>query len=199
MPDMIRDGTGSAFLQKVDANNRAHIQAVNVPVNQNATKNGDSYNINTGVITLTDAVQTPILYLKNNGDKDLHITAIDVGIGPSTGGSGGIPVVTIIRDPTAGTIVSNAIDVDINSNRNFGSSKTLVVDAFKGATGNTMTDGTDHILIFQATNSRSLTPIDEVLDKGSSLGIKITPQTSNTSMDVYGALICHLDDPANED
>jgi len=199
MPDMIRDGTGSAFLQKVDANNRSHVQAVNVPADHNATKNGNSYNINTGVITLTDAVQTPVLYVKNNEERDFHITAIAVGMGPSIGGAGSIPMVTIIRNPTVGTIVSGATNVDMNSNRNYGSSQTLAVDAFKGATGDTLTDGEDHILIFQTANSRLFAAIDEVLPKGKTIGVKITPQPSNTSMEIYAAFICHLDDPANED
>jgi len=199
MPDMIRDGTGAAFLQKVDANNRAHVQAVNVTGEKNATKNGDSYVINTGIITLTDAVQTPVLYLKNNEGLDFHLAAIDVGLGPTTGGSGGIPIVTAIRNPTAGTIVSNAINTDINSNRNFGSTKTITVDAFKGATGNTMTNGTDHNIFYHLVNSREFFLVDEVLTTGSTIGFKITPQSGNTSMDVYIALICHLDDRANED
>ncbi len=103
--------------------------------------------------------------------------------------------ITVVRNPTAGTIVDNATAVDINSNRNYGSSLTLSDSlAYKGATSETMTDGDDHILIQAALSSRVFATIDEVIPKGKSLGIKIDPPAGNTSMVVYAALICHLED-----
>lgn len=196
MPDMIRDGAGSGSLAKIDSNNRIHVQSVTVPSDYNANKNGDAYNINTGIINLGTADDTPVLYVKNNEIRDFHVTAIAIGMGPSTNGSGRQPVITIIRNPTT---IDFSAAVDINSNRNYGSSKTLAVTAYKGADGDAMTGGDDHILIFQTPNGRLFATIDEVLTPGASLGIKINPQTSNTSMDVYAALICHLDDEQNRD
>jgi hypothetical protein len=194
MPDMLRDGNGTGYLAKVNGNNRLYVQSVSISEDEQATKIGNSYNINTGVITLTDSVDTPIMYVKNNEAQSLHITAIAVGVSPSTGGSGGINKITVTRNPTAGTIVSNATAVDINSNRNFGNASTLDVTAYKGATGNTMTDGEDHLILFQTSNGRLFATIDEIIPKGSSLGIKFDPVPSNTSIDVYAALICHLED-----
>lgn len=195
MAEQLLDGSGSGNRAKINANQRLYTQTVSISEDYQATKKGRSYNINTGVITLTDSVDTPVMYVKNNENEDLHITAIAVGLGPSTGGSGGIPKITVLRNPTAGTIVDNATAVDINSNRNYGSSQTLDADAYKGATGNTMTDGTDHLILFQTSNGRLFATIDEVLPKGDSIGIKIDPQPSNTSQDVYAAMICHLEDP----
>lgn len=104
----------------------------------------------------------------------------------------------MIRNPTAGTIISSTpTDVDINSNRNYGSATTLSVTAYKGATGDTMTDGEDHIIFFQGNSGRLFATINEVLPSSASIGIKFDPQTSNTSQDVYAALVCHLED-ANE-
>lgn len=199
MAQSIKDGD-SGSIAKVDSNNRLHIQAVTTPEEWNANKNGRAFNINTGIITLTDAADTPILYVKNSNDLDLHVSAIAVGVGPSTGGSGGIPKITIIRNPTAGTTISNANAVDINSNRNYGSTNTLTsVVAYKGATGETMTDGDDHILFFQTSSGRLFAGIDEVIPKGGSIGVKFDPQASNTSQDVYCALICHQDDEEQKD
>ena len=198
MAEIIKDGTGSGNQAKVNSNNRLYCSAVTFTETTEANANGDAYNVNTGVINLSDAADTPIMYLKNNEVQDLHITAIAVGVGPTTGGSGGIPKITIIRNPTTGTIInSTPTDVAVNSNRNFGSANTLAVDAYKGATGDTMTDGTDHIIVFQTNNGRLFAAIDEVLPKGASIGIKFDPQASNTSQDVYAALICHLEN-ANE-
>jgi hypothetical protein len=196
------DGTGKGYKAKVNENNRLHTHAVTDSAAYHATTEGDSYNINTGEITLTSEDETAILYLKNNeSSQDLHITAFAFGLGPSTSGSSatGINKITIIRNPTTGNIVTGASGVDINSNRNYGSSKTLTVDAYKGTVGSSFTNGTDHIVFYQTSNGRLFAGIDEVLERGSSIGVKIRPVPGNTTMTVYGALICNLDDPATED
>jgi hypothetical protein len=174
-----------------------YTSAVTIEENLQATKNGDSYNINTGTITLTNDTASAVAYVKNNESQDLHVTAIAVGLGPSPAGTTAeIPAITVIRNPTAGTIVSSAVAVSINCNRNYGSSKTLTVDAYKAASSElTFTDGADHLLLYQAPNGRLFANIDEILTKGDSIGIKIDPQAGNTSMDCYAAIICHLEDP----
>jgi hypothetical protein len=199
MPDMIRDGTGSGKHAKVDEDNRLHTRAVTESEEFHVNEEGDAYNINTGIITLTNDAETPILYVKNNHDKDLIISAIAVGFGATDGASVNPATVTVIRNPTAGTIVSGASAVAINGNRNYGSPSTLTVDAFKGATGSTMTDGSDHIILFQGLSGRLFAEINEVIPRGTSIGIKIDPQTtSNTSLRVYAALVCFLRDLEDE-
>jgi hypothetical protein len=193
MADMIRDGKGGGYLARVDDENRLRVFGTTQSEDYAATKAGRSYNINTGIITLTDSVDTPVIYFKNTGTDPFHITAIAVGLGPSTGGSGGIPKITVVRNPTAGTIIDTPVAVDIESNRNFGSPLTLNADIYKGATGKTMTDGTDHIIFFQASGGRLFATIDEYITTGKSIGIKIDPQPSNTSQDVYVALVGHLE------
>lgn len=194
MSQIVQDGTGTGKKLKVDGNNRAHIKSVSIDVDKQATDDGRSYNINTGLITLTNATETPVLYLKNNEDAAIHVFALAVGTYTSTGGSPTDITVTVVRNPTSGTIVSNATAVDISSNRNYGSAETLGADAYKGATGNTMTDGTDHLLLRHSSASRLFATIDEIVPKGASIGVKITPPSGNTSMQCYAALICHLED-----
>jgi hypothetical protein len=194
MPDSIIDGTGSSSHAKVSKLNRLYTSAVTQEKREEAVKNEDAYNINTGAITLTDANDTPVLYFKNNEERGVHVDLIVVGLGTSTGGDSTEMVeITIVRQPTAGTTISNANDVDINSNRNFGSTRTLTADAFKGATGETMTDGTDHIFAFQSDFGRLALDITEMIPRGSSLGIKIKPPTGNTSLKCYAAVICHIE------
>jgi len=194
MAEQIRDGAGGRHLQRVDKNFRAHTFSITEPELVDANRQGDAYNVNTGFITLTDAVDTPVIYLKNNEDKQIVIEAIVVGLFNSTGGSSTADVyATFIRNPTAGTIISGATNVDINSNRNFGSANTLLADTYKGATGDTMTDGMDHILVRASANSRSFVGISEILPKGTTIGVKIKPPTSNTSMVCYVALILYLE------
>lgn len=187
MSEQIKDGTGSGYHAKVNANNRLYANAVTVSEDQQATKKSRSYNINTGIITLTDAADTPVIYFKNNEDEDFHITAIVIGVGPSTGGSGGIPVITVVRNPTAGTTVDNTNDVDIVSNRNFGSADVLVADVYKGATGETLTGGTSHIIFFQTSNGRLFATIDEIIPKDNLLELslirrQVTPHRMYTQL-----------------
>ena len=193
MPDMIRDGSGNGYLAKVNTLQRLYVDAISTDEQNDATERGDSYNINTGVITLTNTADTPVLYLKNNQDQDFHIRSIAVGVGPTTGGASSYIKVTIVKNPTTGTIVSNATSADINSNRSFSSAKTATIDVYKGATGNTMTDGTDQAIIFAYANARLFATIDEFLAKGNSIGVKIQAPSGNTSMDCYVALVTHYE------
>lgn len=194
MPDQIRDGTGDGYLAKVDSTNRLRSRAVESSEEHAANLLGNAYNLNTGSITLTSAADTPVAYLKNNETTNLIVTAMAVGVNHSTGGSAtDMAFITVVRNPTAGTTISNANAGAINSNRNYSSSNTLTADWYKGATGETMTDGDDHILFYHSDGNRLFATIEEVLPQGATLGIKIEPPASNTSMEVYVALICHLE------
>ena len=197
MSEIILDGTGSGFTSKVNKNNRFYVDAVQRARTEEASIEGDSYNINTGVINLTSANKSAVLYIKNNEEtKRLVITSLFYLIGNSTGGSGDV-LITVLRNPTAGTIVSNATTVEMNANRNFSSSRTLVADVYKGAEGSTHTDGDKAIeSIFNQAPTRAVLSVGHIiLGRGSSLGIDITPATGNTSLDVEFALACHLEDP----
>lgn len=189
----IEDGTGSGRLAAVDYGNRLLTYAISNTEGEAATEVGRSFNINSGAITLTNANETPILYFKNKDADAIHIFAIAIGLGPSTGGSSStIPKITIVRNPTGGTIVSSAVPAPIVSNRNYGSVIELEADTYIGGTGYSMTGGTDHILFFQASNGRLFATIDEVIPENKSIGVTITPQTGNTSQIVYAALILNI-------
>lgn len=196
MAEEIKDGTGANFRAKVTERKRLWVDAQTLTEDESSTRKGESYNINTGFITLTNDTETPILYVKNNGEQDYHLKSVVVGVFTSTGGSGDSPYATFIKNPTTGTIIdSTPTNVDINSNRNYGSDNTLTFDAYKGATGDTMTDGDNHILALMKEDARSVVPIDEVIPKGKSFGVKFAPRTGNTSLKVYCALVGNLIDP----
>ncbi len=200
MPEMIRDGSGKGNLAKVNANQRLYTRAVTQAEEVLANEAGRAFNLNTGIVTLTDSVDTPLIYIKNNEDENLVISAVAIGIGPSTGGTTltDMTTATFIRNPTTGTVITDTpTNVPINSNRNYGSARTLTADVFLGATGDTMTDGDDHIFVFLGTSARAFIAINEILPKGSSFGIKINPLPGNSSQQMYVAVICYLRD-ANE-
>ena len=193
MSFVITDGTGSGYGVKVDSKFRLNTLSTNIEQATQANNNGDAYNLNTGEITLTDAVDTPVLYVKNNEDTIMHITAIALGMNFDTGGSATeMARVTVVRNPTTGTIITSTPTAgDIESNSNFGSEKTKAIDFYKGATGDTMTDGTDHIILFQNPGNRLYAGLEILMPKGSSVGIKVAAPASSSSMDTYAAIICY--------
>lgn len=192
MAEQIKDGTGSGYLTKVDSDNRFYTRSVTEPEEFFANQKGNAYNLNTGIVTLTDDNETTLFYMKNNEEKAFVITATVIAIWASDG-DGLDMLSTIVRNPTTGGIITNANDVDINSNRNYGSSNTLAADVYKGATSETLVNGEDHILVRVTEESRSFIAINERLPKGTSLAVNITPPTSNTSMNCYVAVVGYLE------
>lgn len=182
---IIADGAGKGRWAEVDKNQRLQTKSVSLSSVEASATQGDTYNINTGTIALTSANKSAVLYLKNNGENDLNITSIGFLLGNSTGGSGDLTV-EVVRGPTGGTIVSSATDVSININKNFGSTKEIVIDAFKGVEASTLTGGTAGYssLLNGSAKQYTIATGTLVLPRGSSIGVNITPQTGNTAMNV---------------
>ena len=190
----IKDGTGSGQVAKVTDENRLETSSVTQADKDHAADLGNKYNINTGDITLTDANKTTTLYIKNNESSDLVISSLIYNLGATTSGSGDAKI-EVLRNPTAGDIVTNASDVEMKSNQNFGSSNTLLADAYKGATADAaITDGDVSISTRSAANTgRIFISLGSlVIPKGSSLAIDYTPPSSNTSQIVQFAASCFL-------
>lgn len=188
----IMDGTGTSTFAKVSSN-RLFTDSVQRSEILESAFDGNAFNINTGTINLTSSNKSAVLYVKNNETKDLVVEAFIYLIGNSTGGSGDM-IISVLRNPTEGTIVSDATSVSYKGNRNFGSAKTLQADQYKGDEGLTFTDG-DVIIesIFNQAPTRSFISGDGLtLPSGSSIGIEITPASGNTSVNCQFALPCYL-------
>ena len=195
MAEIIQDGTGKSYAAKVDIDGRLHVDSIGTDRESYSSQSGTSFNLNTGRITLTNAATVnAVMYVKNNEDFPLVLTNLFYPTGASTGGSGNI-FVSLIRNPTAGTIVSGATAGDINVNRNFGSSRALNVTFYKGATGTTFTDGTVALesILATATQRIAVSAGAITLPKGASVGINFTTPTGNTSMIVEFAIACYLE------
>jgi len=184
----IQDGTGKGFSAEVDSDNRLHTNTVSRNEVEQSIFLGNGYNINTGLVSITNAgVDNAVWYLKNDGTDDVVIQEILIILGTSTGGSGD-GTLKVFRNPTSGTIISGALEVEANVNRNFSSSNQLDVTTYKGATAATFTDGTT----FGSTNRSgsaviNFTSTPFLLKKGNSVGITWAAATSNTSQTVRGA------------
>ena len=185
MAEQIIDGTGTGNRTKVDNGNRLHVHAVGETVAENSSITGNSYNVNTGTINLTTANESSLLYIKNNGDNDIHIVSIGYLLGASTNGTGELDLI-VRKNPTAGTLITDQTPVAINQNKNAGSSSILTAQIYKGAEGKTATSGTDFYYSLQSSAGKAyvISTGNIVLPKGSSISVVVQPQAANTSMDV---------------
>lgn len=192
---IINDGSGGNFAAKVDSNKRVHTQSVVETEAQHAVETGEAYNINTGIITING--DSSLLYIRNNETRDVIVESTIFALG--VGDTSDLPEVDIVRNPTAGDLITDATPVAINSNRNYGSSKTLDADAFKGKDGGVMTDGDDSLLFMVSAAGRVPATVTLLLKKGSSLGIRIRPFLTSGSMKVYCAAVVHIKDDSSRD
>ncbi len=200
MAEQIIDGTGTGSKVKVDENKQLHTFSVTEDEQRNAAELGNEYNINTGTISLStnSSTRNTLLYFKNDEDEDFIAVGIAVGLGTRSATVSDAANVWIVRNPSTGTTITNANAVDINSNVNFGSSKTLKTTtlAYKGADSEGATSGgTDHALLYM-TDGRLLASLNLVIPRGSSVAIEIDGNTSG-SFNVYAALIGYVRDPKN--
>lgn len=193
---IIRDGAGKGNQLKIDANNRAHTQSVSETEALQSTEQGNAYNVNTGLISITG--DATLCYIKNNEDRDLVIEAIALGSFEGITHSDD-PYITIKRNPTGGDLISDATAVSMNANRNFGSNKTLSANVYKGKVGGTITGGDDAAILQVNPATRSFYSIDFILPKGSSMAIDLTANVSSGTANYYAAIICHLKDPEGSD
>jgi hypothetical protein len=193
---IIENGVGNANKARVDANNQLHVFAVTEDEQNSAAENGNLYNINTGLVALTGTSDSAILYFKNNeapvnGESNIIITSIIFGIYDRSVTVTDAATATIIRNPTAGTLVSDANVAPMISNSNFGSNNALDSLIYSATgTGKTLTDGTDHAIVLLPEGRTSVPELNIDLAKGSSLGIKIDLNTSGGA-NVYAAIVCY--------
>lgn len=183
---------------EVDAGHRLRVRALVNSAQEGATEDGDSYNINTGLISFTTTVtETGIMYLKNNEVRDFHIEGIFLSIGPAADADVDDTCrIRIYKNATTGTLITpTPTNVDTNSNLNFSSSNTFSSDAFKGVEGETITNGTVHFESLINHNTRTAFPVSWSLGTGNSIAISIEPADSTTAMKVICAITGHLEDP----
>lgn len=190
---IIQDG-GTGKTAVVDSSSRLLTRTVQQSQNENATDTGESFNINSSVVILTSDAESGILYLKNNENRNIHLDSVVVILGPSTGGMATDTTrIRMYRNPTTGTLISLAMQAPIIENRNFGSSRELIADVYKGAVGATVTDGAVIIESLVSPGSRVGFGIDLVMTKGDSFAVTYEPNDNNTSMKVMAAYAVHVE------
>lgn len=193
MEHKINDGTGTGYSLKIDNNNRAWTDSVVRTQKQEAALNGVGYNLSTGSIVLTTAGNSAVFYLKSNEINPVVIDRLLVILGNSTGGSGS-GTITITRNPIAGTIVSGASPIAIQSNNDFGSTNTLNATIYKGATGDTITGGETRAITTRSTFIEPVEFVNQIiLRRGSSVAVSYQPPAGNTSQNIIIVADCFIE------
>ena len=173
MATTIEDGTGKGFSAGVDSENRLLVRTINETEFDHATRKGSAYNINTLFFSVTDSVERPLLYLKNNEEKTLTLAAWFFATSGSSSSNG---IIKMFPNPSSGTIISSGTDVEA-VNRLIGSSNTLDADIKRGGDGFTATGyGTEPVLYQpQGATSRGFGSIQIAIEPGSSVVINYDP------------------------
>ena len=187
---LIRDGKGSGIAAEVDAKQRLATVSTAQTELVSATKTGNAYTISTGVLNLTSANESAVLYIKSTEDSDLVIHSITVEIGASTGGSGDVIQTNYIL-PTGGTLISDATAA-ITSNLNASSSNTLSATNFKGGEGKTVSGAIASSGFIRHLSQNDIVPAGFIIPKGASLGLSLNPPAGNTSLNVSVFVLVYL-------
>lgn len=134
---IIEDGTGNGNNAKVDSENNLHVYASSEPVaGYVSRRNKSAFVVASDFITVSNtSIFSGLLYIKYTGSKILHIDRVRV-----CSNAGAYVQSKIIKNPTAGTLISGAIPAKL-TNMNFSSSNVFSGLCYVGSSGSTVTDG----------------------------------------------------------
>lgn len=194
MATTIQDGTGTNIKLKITSTNRMLTETISESEFDHAVGQGEAYNINTEFLTATSSVEIPLLYLKNEDDRDLILSAWFIGTDADSGTATRQSLLRVYKNPTGGTIVSAGTDLT-PVNRKVGSNNQLDVIAKKGGEGFTVTGFETPSLLYQTqgTKSRAFGTIQVCLQKGGSVVVTYQ-QYGLTSNDIYTGFQVYHDD-----
>jgi len=188
---IILDGRGRGYRAAVTPNQRLRAEAAVIDPEDDAIREGEGWQIGSTPVSFTADTETGVLYIKNNGAKDLVLDRAVLVLGTATGGTGDWTF-EAVRNPDDGVtndLQTNAVTAGI-SNSNHGSAKTPDAEYFKGVQGDTFAGGTGAPLPIKQSESRVVFPFGRRLPLGSSIGFKLTPPSGTSA--ATAVLITHV-------
>lgn len=191
MAEQIESGSGIPYRVNVGSDLRMQTRAIDEPEEVHNTERGDSYNINTGLISITG--DATLIYFKNNSDENYILKDIAVGTFDGITHTD-FPYITVIRNPTGGDLITDATAITINQNRNFGSSKAAEALIYKGKVGGTITGGNDYSILQTNKTGRSFFTLVTLIPKGGSIALKLTANRTSGTANYYVSLIGYFKD-----
>lgn len=177
----------------VDSRGRVQARSASLSEQEQSSLDGEAFNLNTGTVTLTNDTETGMLYLKNNGSRDLSVKRVFFNIGASTGGSGEI-YAKVYANPTTGTLITAGTEL-VARNFNTGSNKVITGDIKQGATGSTVTNGTVLVdFLIPSDSVRISVPFEAIIiPQGSAIAISFQAPSGNTSIPVQVGINCYIE------
>jgi len=175
----LSDGTGFGYRAKVNNQNQLETLAVTTNRVADISNNEETAHlIATDFVSLTTTGSfNALLYIKNNSSKTLFIQTIRT----CSDGSGSLQL-RLIKNPTSGTIVSDASAADSRSS-NMASSVSFDGLAYTASgDGKTITDGDNLTQFINKSPGHSIQEYDGavVIPKGKSIGLTCKPSVATT-------------------
>lgn len=178
---IITSGTGSEYSAGVDSNNRLSVFSIaQERVADVSARTAESFIIASDFVALTNTGSfNAINYLKNTSNKSFYIQRIRV----CSFGSGHLQVI-LVRNPTAGTIVSEA-NAPIHYSANLGSNEVFSnfgVSYVAAGDSKTLTDGAQFSNFINHSPGHSIQEYGGaiILTKGASFGLSVKPSAAMT-------------------
>jgi hypothetical protein len=192
---ILQDGTGKGYQLQITELNRAETDAtIKTRIADISLREGQAYTIASGFISLTTtASYSGVLWIKNTDTegRDMFIEHIRVcGTGAGTMSMEALQCI-VYRNPTTGTLISGA-SAAYKANNNFGSANEFNGLAYKGADGNTITNGDWFTQFTTHIPGHSVIDFNDsiILPKNSSIGFALKPtDTCEICMEVN----CHFE------
>jgi hypothetical protein len=177
--NVIQDGRGGGYSAGVDSDKRLLSKAISQSrVSDISRRNGKAFLISTDFISLTTTASfNGIVYIKNTSDEDLFIGKVRT----CSDTSGNVQV-RILRNPTTGTLISDA-NAATQLSANFGSSEIFGGDAYAASgDGKTVTDGSNSSQFINHSPGHSIQDYEGavVIPKGQSFAITAKPSVALT-------------------
>jgi hypothetical protein len=182
MAIIIEDGKGTGFCAGVTNENRFLVSAVSDSLLDHGTTNGNSYIIDTGIISLTSASESAVIYVKNN-NQSLYMRNSYIQFNFGKSNSSGDVIVKLYTNPTGGTIISGGSSTP-GYNRNISNSIPANLTSFIGSEGKTQIGGTQILTSIFQDKTSNIVQSGIIVSNGSSFIITVQPPTSNTGMNI---------------
>lgn len=188
MSVIIKDGKGGGSSAQVDSDNRVKVRGFTDNGVVDGVAGGRTFAIATNIVNLTSDNHSHLLYVKNNGEEDLHLTHINLQFGVSDGTGDYQSILTI--NPTGGTLISAGTN-GVAANLNSGSAESLTADIKIGNEGKTISGGGAITDLFSNVPDRYQVPLDIRLSKGSSASFSMKAPAGNSGCDVAVTLVLY--------
>ena len=191
MSTTINDGTGTGDKLKINEQNRLEADSVTFDREDDAVSLGNGYQITSTPVTFSaGGTLSGVLYFKNREDTDVVVDRIVLMIG--TGDLVGDWSYRLVRNPTGGTLLDNAVAAGI-SNSNHGSANILNAgqDIYRGVEGDTVTGGAGAPLPVHQTSNRIVFPVGRRIPKGGSFAVMLGAPTINSGT-CTGIVVAHV-------